>query len=205
MEYKTPSRRRLRLSIVASMACALVITLLASGLALAHEQRVVGKYRLVVGFVNEPALSSQPNAIDFRVTVSDTQKPVEGLDKTVKVEVQYGGKTLPLTLRARFGQPGAYAADFIPTRAGTYIFHFTGQIEDTKIDEKFESGPGRFNDVEDTTKMQFPEQAPSPLDTAAQLKAAQETASSAQTLAYAGVGLGVIGIILGALGFARRK
>ena len=195
-----------RLSLFTSIALALAISLLASGVALAHESRIVGKYKLVVGFVNEPALNGQPNAIDFRVTVSDTAKAVEGLDKTVKAEVIYGGgKSMPVALSARFGQPGAYAGYFIPTRPGTYIFHFTGQIEDTKIDERFESGPGRFNDVEDTTKMQFPDQEPSGLDTAAQVKAAQDAASSAQTLAYVGIALGVLGIIVGALGFMRSR
>src|SRR5947199_5584133 len=119
-----------RLSLFTSIALALAISLLASGVALAHESRIVGKYKLVVGFVNEPALNGQPNAIDFRVTVSDTAKAVEGLDKTVKAEVIYGGgKSMPVALSARFGQPGAYAGYFIPTRPGTYIFHFTGQIE----------------------------------------------------------------------------
>ncbi len=195
----------MRSSLIASIALALALTLLASGVVLAHENRAVGKYRVTVGFVTEPALMGQPNAIDFRVVVSDTQKPVEGLEKTVKAEVIFGGRTLPVALASRFGQHGAYAGYFIPTKAGTYIFHFTGQIEDTKFDEKFESGPGRFNDVQDTTEMQFPEKAPAAGDTAAQLKAAQDAASSAQTLAYVGIGLGVLGIIIGALGWMRKQ
>ena len=194
-----------RLTLLLGVLLALVLALAGTGVALAHESRVVGKYKFVVGFLNEPALLNEPNSLDFRVTVSDTAKPVEGLDKTVQAEVIYGASTMPLALSARFGQPGAYNAFFIPTRPGTYIFHFTGQVEGTNIDEKFESGPGRFNDVTDTSTMQFPVKVPAPADMAAQLKAAQDAASSAQTMAYIGIGIGVLGLIVGGLGFMRRK
>jgi hypothetical protein len=195
--------RRVRL--VMSVLGALLISALAVSIALAHETRAVGKYKFIVGFVNEPALLNQPNSIDLRVTVSDTAKPVEGLDKTLKAEVIYGASTMSIPLTARFGQPGAYNADFIPTKPGTYIFHFTGAVEGNTVDEKFESGPGRFNDVVDTSNLQFPVKVPAPADAAAQLKAAQDAASSAQTLAYVGIALGVLGVIIGGLGFVRRK
>ena len=187
------------------LAVLLALVLAGTGVALAHETRAVGKYKFVVGFLNEPALLNEPNALDVRVTISDTAKAVEGLDKTVKAEIIFGGSTMPLALSARFGQPGAYDAFFIPTRAGTYIFHFTGQIEGTNIDEKFESGPGRFNDVTDTSTLQFPVKVPAPADMLAQLKSAQDAAASAQTLAYIGIAVGVVGLVVGGLGFMRRK
>jgi len=194
-----------RFTLVLGVLLALVLAVAGTGVAMAHESRAVGKYKFVVGFLNEPALLNEPNSLDFRVIVSDTAKAVEGLDKTVKAEVIYGGSTMPLALSARFGQPGAYNAFFIPTKAGTYIFHFTGQIEGTNIDEKFESGPGRFNDVTDTSSMQFPVKVPAPADMAALLKSAQDTASFAQTMAYIGIGIGVLGLMVGGLGFMRRK
>jgi hypothetical protein len=194
-----------RAALVLGVMLALVLALAGTGVALAHESRVVGKYRFIVGFVNEPALLNEPNSLDLRVTVSDTAKAVEGLDKTVNAEVIYGGSTMPLALSARFGQPGAYNAFFIPTKPGTYIFHFTGQVEGMNIDEKFESGPGRFNDVTDTSTMQFPVKVPAPADMAAQLKAAQDAAAGAQTMAYAGIGVGALGLIVGGLAFMRRK
>ena len=194
-----------RFTLLAAVLFALALVFAGTGVALAHESRAVGKYKFVVGFLNEPALLNQPNSLDFRVTVSDTAKPVEGLEQSVKVDITSGASSMPLVLTARFGQPGAYNGTFIPTRAGSYIFHFTGQIEGTTIDEKFESGPGRFNDVTDISAMQFPIKVPAPADMAAQLKSAQDAAASAQTLAYAGIALGVVGIVVGALGFIRRK
>jgi len=194
-----------RVKLLAAFVLAACLTAFALGAASAHENRAVGKYRITVGFINEPALLDEPNAIDFRVVVSDTQKPVEGLEKTVKAEVIAGGKSMPIALRSRYGQPGAYAGDFIPTKAGAYIFHFTGEIEGAKIDEKFESGPGRFNDVADTAAMQFPDKVPAPADVTAQLKAANDTAAGAQSMAYIGIAAGVVGIVVGALSFMRRK
>src|SRR5262245_40384755 len=128
--------------------------------ASAHERRDVGndKYQVVVGFITEPAIEGEPNGVDFRVTNKATNQPVEGVEKTLKVALQAGGsapKEMPL--RARFGQPGAYTADLIPTRPGAYIFTFSGEIEGTLINERFESGPGRFNDVIAAEALQFPE------------------------------------------------
>ncbi len=190
--------------VLMSVALALGLTLLVTQSASAHERRTVGKYQFVVGFLNEPAYTNLPNGIDLRVTNTETNKPVEGLEKTLKAEVISGSKTMPVELQTRFNQPGAYAGYFVPTKAAAYIFHFTGDIEGLKIDEKFETGPGRFEEPEDTIKLQFPEKLPAPLDMATQLKAAQDAASSAQTVAYVGVALGVLGVILGALGLRRK-
>jgi hypothetical protein len=205
MSMLMPTLRPGRTRLLLSMLLALLLTGLVAGVALAHETRIIGKYKFVVGFLNEPALLNEPNSIDFRVSISDTGKGVEGLDQTLKAEVIYGGSSMPLALSARFGQPGAYNAFFIPTKPGTYIFHFTGQVEGQTIDEKFESGPGRFNDVIDTSTIQFPVRVPAPADAAAQIKAAQDAASGAQTIAYIGAALGVLGVILGGLSLMRRK
>ena len=83
MNTSKPGLANRRVMLVLPVLLALVLALLGTGVALAHESRVVGKYKFVVGFLNEPALLNQPNSLDFRVTVSDTAKPVEGLDKTV--------------------------------------------------------------------------------------------------------------------------
>ena len=190
---------------LAALALAAVLTVISVGVALALEQRLVGKYQFVVGFLSEPSFTGLPNSLDLRITDNETKKPVEGLEKTLQAEVIYGASTMPLTLRARFGQPGAYVADLVPTKAGTYIFHITGDIQGQKVDEKFESGPGRFNDVQDMTALQFPQKVAPASDLAAQVKAAQDAASNAQTFAYVGIGVGVLGLIAGGLALMRRK
>ena len=186
------------------MATALITT----QSALAHERRTVGKYTLVVGFNAEPALQGEPNGMQLTVTdPTQGNRPVEGLADTVKAAVAFGGgQPRDFPLRAQFGQPGRYVADFIPTRAGTYIFNFTGSIEGNPLSERFESGPGRFNDVEAIDQMQFPEVVPLGNEVARTVRladdraaAAEDAAASARGLAIAGVGVGVVGILVGAI------
>ena len=148
--------RRIGAVLCAAILGLALVAAIAPGSVSAHERRdlVGGKYQAVVGFLTEPAYQGQVNGLDLTVT-SKTEKtadgsaakPIEGLEKTLKVQVMAGGKTLDLTLQARFGLPGKYAAYFQPTVAGQYIYRIYGDINGEKLDEKFESGPGRFTDV----------------------------------------------------------
>lgn len=197
------------LSAVAA-ACAVVVafTITFGGSALAHERRQVGPYQLVVGFLTEPAFAGAVNGVDLRVT--DTRvtpaKNVEGLQDTVTVDVFHGGIATPLSLkiRSRFGQPGAYAADFIPTRPGSYRFVFRGKIEQQDVNETFESGPGRFDDAKDTTDLQYPEKVPVAADLTERLDAIQRDLGTIRALAIAALAL-AIALPLGALWRARRR
>jgi hypothetical protein len=147
----------------------------------AHERRQVGPYTFVVGFLVEPAFVEQPNGVDLRVT-RDGQ-PVNDVHQTLKVEVTTGGDSRTFDLATVFNQPGAYAARFIPTRTGTYFFRFFGTIEGTEVNERFESGPGRFNDIQSTTDLQFPTKVPTNAELAADIRQVEgnETAGNATT------------------------
>src|SRR5579883_1363418 len=171
-------QRLLRVLAGASALVALLAVLFPAA-ALAHEKRAVGNYTFVVGFLNEPAIQNQPNGLDL--TITDPQgKPVTGAEKTLKVAIAYGGgtpKDLPLT--ARFGLPGKYTADVIPTKAGSYSFIFSGTLDGQPVNERFDSGPGRFDDVTSPATLQFPETVPAPADLAQQTQAANATAQAA--------------------------
>lgn len=176
--------------------------------ALAHERRQVGPYQLVVGFLTEPAFAGAVNGVDLRVT--DTRvtpaKNVEGLQDTVSVDVFHGGLATPLSLkiRARFGQPGAYAADFIPTRAGSYRFVLKGKIEQQDLNETFESGPGRFDEAKDATALQYPEKVPAAADLTDRLEAIERDLGSTRAFAIAALAL-AIALPLGVMWRARRR
>lgn len=185
------------------------------GTALAHERRVVaGKYQFVVGFLNEPAVQGQLNGVDLRVTSTETNQPVTGLEKTLKVRVRAGGgPEKEFDLQPRFNMPGAYAAYFIPSRAGGYVFTFVGTIDGQQINEVFQSGPGRFDDVRPADELAFPPVAaldPAQVDqTVSALSrrvADLEGASGRLTaLAAAGLGLGLVGTGLGLAGLLRGR
>ena len=187
----------------------LAVSLLLPGIASAHEQRDVGSYHFVVGFLNEPSIANQMNGIDVTITTTADKKPVEGAEKTLKAEVIVGGnaKVMPLPLASRFGMPGKYAAYFMPTAAESYTFHFTGTINGDTVDQRFESGPGRFDDVQPLAPLQFPQKLSDPADVQAQLASVQSVASQGRLLGIAGVIVGLIGLAAGgaALAAARRR
>ncbi len=131
----------------------------------------MGPYTFVVGWIVEPSYVGQINALDLTVTETTSTKAVEGLEKTLKADLITGGgaAVMPLTIATRFGLPGKYQGQVIPTKVGDYTFHITGTVNTTTIDEKFESGPGRFGAIEDIAALQFPNKVPSNSDLAAKL------------------------------------
>ncbi|MBI3522618.1 MAG: hypothetical protein HY071_05885 [Chloroflexi bacterium] len=190
------------LSALAALAVVVASLLVTGTPAAAHERRTVGPYQLAVGFLDEPPFEGVKNSVDFRVTDTRTSKPVEGLEKTVKVDIFSGGLTTPLSLalETRFGNPGAYAAYFVPTKAGSYRFVFKGKIDTTDLNETFESGPGRFDDVGSTVAIQYPQKVPTGGDLSTKLADVQSAVDQARILAIVALALSVVG-----LGLAVRR
>ena len=176
-----------------------------TNVALGHERRNVGPYQFVVGFLNEPAFAGTINGID--VTITDTRadnKPVEGVEKTLSAEVTSGGlRPLPITLVTRFGMPGHYAGFFVPTKDGTYTFRFAGMVESTSVDEKFESGPGRFNDVLSTSELQYPTKVPAGAELGSSLADIRASLDQLRILAIVAITLAVL--VPFGLGIAMRR
>jgi len=149
------------ISLVAATAVIATSFIAFAGAAAAHERRTVGPYEFEVGWLNEPAFAGLMNGLDLTITDTRSDKGVEGLENTLTVDVQTGGLApLALTLTPRFGTSGAYDGNFMPTVAGTYTFHIKGKIDTQNIDEKFESGPGRFDDVDSANALQYPVKVP---------------------------------------------
>ena len=71
----------LAVSVLALVAGALLTT---AATGSAHERRTVGAYNFVVGWLNEPALINEPNAIDLRVSRAADASAVTGLEQTLK-------------------------------------------------------------------------------------------------------------------------
>jgi hypothetical protein len=171
-----------------------------ANVALGHERRTVGPYTFVVGWLNEPAYVNLLNSLDLTITETSGAKPVEGLDKTLKADLTYGGSSQaqPLTIAARFGAPGKYTGYVLPTKVGDYTFHITGTVGTMTIDEKFESGPNRFGSIEPTDPLQYPAKVASNNDLAARL-------DQLQTLVIAGIAIGVVALLLSAGELVMRR
>ena len=176
-----------------------------SATAEAHEQRIVGKYSVEVGWHDEPAVVDRPNGVFFEVKETATGRAIEGLEKTITVAVAFGGLRAAFVpqLRAVFSEPGAYVADIIPTAAGDYTFRFNGKIEEQAIDEKFESGPGRFDSIAAASDLQYPQRAASLAELTRQLADLKAAADQTRILSLVAVVLGLAG--LGASVLMRRR
>ena len=176
-----------------------------TGTAAAHERRTVGPYEFEVGWLTEPAFAGLVNGLDLTVTDTRSNKAVEGLEQTLTVDLQTGGLApLPLTLTARFGTPGAYDGSFMPTAAGTYTFHIKGKVATLDIDEKFESGPGRFDDVESTTAIQYPTKVPVGDELGKRLSDLQSAIDQLRLLSAAAVVIGIVALGT-AFALSRRR
>src|SRR5690349_15604038 len=97
--------RRVRRFLALVPAVALLGALIVPGGALAHERRTVGggKYNVVVGWDVEPAYQTLKNAASIRITqagTTDPAPPVEGAEKTLRVQIQSGGDMREFPLRA---------------------------------------------------------------------------------------------------------
>jgi hypothetical protein len=192
---------------ILAMAAAIAVVVASFGIlatpAAAHETRMVGPYTFIVGWVNEPAIVAQSNGLDLTVTETAGDKPVEALEKTLKAEVITGGgaKTRSLELAADSDVPGHYTSGFVPTRVGDYTFRISGTAGTTKIDEKFDSGPNRFDPVTDIVSLEFPDQVPSTSDLAQQLA----DANTKLTIAIALGGLALIVSLASFVPAVRRR
>lgn len=178
----------------AALVAAAALLMLSTGIATAHEQRTIAGYDVEVGFLDEPVYVGDRSGLEFIVHKAD--KPITGLESTVKAEVIYQGQKRALTLSPEDGNDGSYESVFIPTAAGPYTFHLSGTIEGAAFDESFTSSPTGFDEVQDSSSGQFPVQFPSEGDLIANAQAGKDAAAQVPIA----LGVGIAGVVIGLIG-----
>ncbi|HLW47947.1 MAG TPA: hypothetical protein VKW09_09295 [bacterium] len=183
--------------------------------AWAHEHRTVATVQMTVGWGDEPTYTGFKNSVQL-ILQDKSGKPITDLVDTLKVEVRFGSQSIgPLDLERAFaktfGRPGDYRAQIVPTRPGTYSFHFIGTVDNQKIDQTFTSSSTTFDNVQDAAAIEFPVKDPSTADLGGRLDRigprvdeARAAAGRASTLGAIGLVAGVVGIAVG-LGAMRRR
>jgi hypothetical protein len=203
-------------SLVVALAGSVLLLTLAAGPASAHEARKVGPLDVEVGWGTEPPYAGEVNSV--QLLLNRDGQPVTDLGDTLKVEVSFGDKTQefpiePFFEEGEFGTLGDYRAWLIPTRAGTYSFHFTGKVDGQDFDQTFTSGPKTFDDITDPQSVQFPEQDPSTGDIAARIDRevprindaidqANTAGQDASDDASRAMSFAIVGLVVGAVGVA---
>ena len=160
-------------------------------LALAHESITVGDYTLEVGWLSEPPVVGQHNAIVVNVTTGEEQ-PVEDIS-SLTLTISYGGQQKTLTLEpVDEHSPGQYVAPILPTVAGEYSVIFGGTLGETAVDAET-----HVEEVQTADTLAFPN-----------VESSQpETTSFGMTewLAIAGFVSGLAGLILSLLNMRKSR
>jgi hypothetical protein len=101
--------------------------------ASAHTTVHAGNYDVEVGWVDEPPIVGQRNAVV--VNVSNTTSPDAQVDVSkFTVNVTYGGQTKTLTLQPLSeDSKNQYIAPILPMVAGQYTVQLRGQLDSTSV------------------------------------------------------------------------
>ena len=239
----------------APLAIAALLMTLSPQLALAHAHytfQVDGKiYQFAVGSLNEPLIVDDKSGLDLTVTQGGGMPtmgpdgdmdgppaagvPVDGLDKTLKVEMIAGGQKKVMDLTPTWGKPGAYKTTFFPTVQTTFTYRLFGTLNNVPVDLSFTCNPaghtqtpddksmvkisdkvmqtlksGVFGCAEAKSDYGFPEQsmALNELNTKTQeFESVVSQARSARSLGIGGIAIALLGLIagVGALVKGRRN
>jgi len=107
-------------------------------------------YSFTIGSLNEPIAVDDKTGLDLRVVsmahhdASEGEHagaPVEGLDKTLQLELIAGDKKKTLSISPAFGAPGSYRANFVPTVQTTYGYRLFGTIDNVPFDYTWQCNP----------------------------------------------------------------
>ena len=158
--------KRRRALVLAAISCVPLSVVAMASPAAAHEQRDIAGLHAEVGWGIEPTYAGFQNSVQLILTDANDQ-PVTDLGDTLNVAVTSGNQTTELPVVPDFslgpdvdGDPGDYRAWIVPTRPGTYSFHFTGTIRGQAVDETFTSSETTFDDVADPTAIEVPAKDP---------------------------------------------
>ncbi len=108
--------------------------LVAAQPALAHSERTVGRFTLLVGQIGEPFL--QGPRYGFELWVTEAGRRVGGADRTLRAEVSRDGVIEHLAFVER-EDAGHYEADYSAPAEGLYDLRIVGTVEGDPIDSSF--------------------------------------------------------------------
>jgi hypothetical protein len=169
---------------------------------LAHTRVEVGDYVLIVGWQEEPVIVGERNAIVVEVhrlvANSDNEAPVDGVESTLDLELIYAGNKFRANINPT-ERAGVYTAEVYPTVRGQYTVRLFGSIEGTEIDETLNP-----EEVSSASRLQFPEAEPDPFTLQSRIDALEAELRMSRLFAYAGVLIGLVGTILGAVGIRKK-
>jgi hypothetical protein len=179
-------------------AVCLAVSLLAIAQSvLAHVRTEIGPYVVIVGWLVEPAILGERNAII--VEISEDEQPITGAEATLDVELVYGSETFRTNLKPS-AVPGHYTIDIFPTVRGQYGVRLSGSLGDLEIDETVEP-----EEVFPGDRVQFPEPLPDTREMQREISTLEADLQSLRTIVYVGLGTAVIALLLAIFSLIRKR
>ena len=141
------------------------------GIAYGHTVDAVGEYRVEIGWMNEPVVSGETNALELYISPlvdcpdisismecansQEFQNGIEGLRKLLKVQFVYDKtQTITLPLVDDHDVPGKYYAFITPTVSGYFQANLIGKFLDTPVNLSMHPPP-----IAERSFIEFPELA----------------------------------------------
>jgi hypothetical protein len=132
-----------------------LLALAGTGNALAHNSKLVAgdRYRMSVGFIEEPIHTEERNGLDLAIRRAGEKETVPDLESGLKAEIiAPDGKTRQqMPIRPRYGHPGRYTFDVVLTEPGVYAVRVWGTLDSTAFDETF-----RLSETKPLAELRFP-------------------------------------------------
>ena len=170
---------------------ALMAAFINSQIAFAHESITVGDYTVEIGWISEPPIVGQQNAIVVNVSTTSDEQPVENVSE-LTVAMSYGGQSKTLTLQP-LGEdtPGQFVAPILPTVPGEYTVNLGGKLGETEV--KVDVQP---EEVQAADVLQFPS-----------VSSANQSADLAlmNWLIYLSLLIGLIALVLGVMSLRKSR
>jgi len=200
-----------------------------AGIAYGHTVDAVGEYRVEIGWMNEPVVSGETNAIEFYVSPliacseipeaskcaesQEFQNGISDLRKTVKIKLIYKDENITLPLSPDHNIPGKYHAFVNPTVSGFYQANILGTIVNTpislsmhppKVDERSYI---EFPEPSDITITQMIDGHTALIEDVSDMKESINNLEKKEfeNIGYVGVGAGVIGITIAIIALSKSK
>ena len=193
------------------------------GTAFGHTIDSVDKYRLEIGWMNEPVVSGETNGIELFVSPLEPKLElkeqkfkdgISGLEKSLKMQLLYKEEKITLFLSPDHNIPGKYYAFVNPTVSGFYQANILGNIGETPV--SLSMHPPKVNE---RSYIEFPEPSDITLNQlidghttlVGEINDLKKSISKLEqsnqqiTIGYFGIGLGISGIIIASIALSKTK